>query len=69
MGALQEHHTSFLMNLNNRAYLFRFLDLQVPLLDDIQTPEAHISIFGDLVGGMRSTTAVQTSQDLSLPMV
>ncbi|XP_042221809.1 uncharacterized protein LOC121866259 [Homarus americanus] len=68
LGAVQEHHTSLLLDLSNRAYFFTFLDVNmseglVPGSDD-----AHVSVFGDTVGAVLPNAPATTQDLLGLPM-
>ncbi|KAK8746520.1 hypothetical protein OTU49_017065 [Cherax quadricarinatus] len=69
LGAVQEHHTSLLLDLSNRAYFFTFLDVNmseglVPGSDD-----AHVSVFGDTVGAVLPSGPATAHKLLGLPTV
>ncbi|RXG70890.1 Antigen, partial [Armadillidium vulgare] len=68
IGALQQHHTSMLLDLSSRAYLFTFLDIVNPGKTDFtSSPNAEISLFGDMVGG--SSEDIISSNVLNLPEI
>ena len=69
MGALQEHHTSLLVDLNNRAYFFTFLDVNISSGHVPGSANAHISLYGDTGGAALPYVPVTPHKALSLPTV
>ncbi|XP_045107726.1 pregnancy zone protein-like [Portunus trituberculatus] len=63
-GAVQEHHTSVLLDLNNRAYFFTFLDVNTSEGLVPGSDEAHVSVFGDTVGAVMLSSAPATPKAL-----
>ncbi|KAK3881350.1 hypothetical protein Pcinc_014206 [Petrolisthes cinctipes] len=68
-GALQENHTSLLLDLTNRAYFFTFLDVAIPAGHVPGSAEAHVSVFGGSVGPVQSTIPPTPTSLLGLPSV
>ncbi|XP_047485026.1 CD109 antigen-like isoform X1 [Penaeus chinensis] len=69
LGAAQEFHTSLLLDLSNRAYIFTFLDVN---MSDSLVPgsdHAHVAVFGDTVGAVVPDTPATAQTLLGLPTV
>ncbi|XP_050694367.1 pregnancy zone protein-like [Eriocheir sinensis] len=68
LGAVQEHHTSMLLDLSNRAYFFTFLDVNTSEGLVPGSDEAHVSVFGDTVGAvLLPSTPATPDKLLGLP--
>ena len=69
MGAREERHTSLLIDLNNRAYFFTFLDVNITNGHVIGSSNAHISLYGDTGGAALPFVPVSPTKSLNLPSV
>lgn len=68
-GAVQEHHTSLLVDLTNRAYFFTFLDVATPGSFVPGSAEAHVAVFRGAVGPLTPTQLPTPDLLLGLPEV
>nr|XP_045614119.1 alpha-1-macroglobulin-like [Procambarus clarkii] len=69
LGAVQERHTSLLLDLSNRAYFFTFLDVNVSEGLVPGSDDAHVSVFGDTVGAVLPNIPATAHDLLGLPTV
>ncbi|XP_068245267.1 CD109 antigen-like isoform X1 [Palaemon carinicauda] len=69
MGALQQFHTSLMLDLSNRAYFFTFLDVNVSEGAVEKSHTAHVSVFGGSVSAAFPDTPVTPEEVLGLPTV
>ncbi|KAK4290219.1 hypothetical protein Pmani_036867 [Petrolisthes manimaculis] len=67
-GAVQEHHTSLLVDLTNRAYFFTFLDVSTPGYFVPGSADAHVTVFRGAVGPLTPTQLPTPDLLLGLPM-
>lgn len=68
-GALQENHTSLLLDLTNRAYFFTFLDVAIPSGHVPGSAQAYVSVFGGSVGPVQPSVQPTPTSLLNLPLV